>query len=79
MKEKMFQEDCFELDHASLPTEIFISPRQQDLAHSNLLVFKEDCFEFYFLYFAAKKKKSRKQDLSIYFLQHAEDLHHAVK
>ena len=35
----VFQEDCFELDHVALPTEIFISPRHQDPAHSNLLVF----------------------------------------
>jgi len=41
----VFQEDCFELDHDAFPTEIFKSSRQQDLAHSNLLVFKD----FFFL------------------------------
>jgi len=39
MKDKVFQDDCFELDLDVLPTDIFILPRQQDLAHSNLLVF----------------------------------------
>jgi len=34
-----FQEDCFDLDPADLPTDIFILPRQQYLAHSNLSVF----------------------------------------
>jgi len=36
----VIQEDCFELDPTALPTEIFILTRQQDLAHSNLLIFK---------------------------------------
>jgi hypothetical protein len=67
----------FELDFAALPTKIFISRRHQDLAHSNLLVFKEERIVFSF-FFAANKP--RQQDLSIYiFLQHTEDLHHAVK
>jgi len=39
MEDRVFQEDCFELDLAALPTNIFILPRQQDLAHSNILVF----------------------------------------
>jgi hypothetical protein len=37
MKDKVFQDDCFELDPDALPTEIFISPRQQDLTHSKPL------------------------------------------
>jgi len=40
MKYKVFQDDCFELDHDVLPSEIFISPKEQDLTHSNLLVFR---------------------------------------
>jgi len=40
MKDNVFQEDCFELDHGVLPTEIFKSSRHRDLAHSNLLVFR---------------------------------------
>jgi len=39
MKDMVFQEDCFELHHVALSADIFILPRQQDLAHSNLLVF----------------------------------------
>ena len=38
MKDKVFQEDCFELDHVALPDDICMLPRQQDLAHNNLLV-----------------------------------------
>jgi len=33
MKDKVFQEDCFELDPVALRTEIFLSPRHQDLPH----------------------------------------------
>jgi len=39
MKDKVFQEDCFELDLDVLSTDIFILSMQQDLAHINLLVF----------------------------------------
>jgi len=39
IKDKVFQDDCFELDYVALPTNIFILPRQQYLTHSNLLVF----------------------------------------
>ena len=66
MKGKLFQNDCLELDHVALPTEIFILPRHQDLAHRNLLVFKEDFFlVLFFLCFAGNKP--RHQDLCIYF------------
>jgi len=37
MKDKVFQEDCFELDLAALPYEMFLLPRHQDLAHSKPL------------------------------------------
>ena len=33
----MFQDQYFELDLDDLPTEIFLSPRQQDLAHNKPL------------------------------------------
>jgi len=39
MKDKVFQEDCFELDLVVLPINIGILSRQQDLTHNNLLVF----------------------------------------
>jgi len=36
MKGRVFQDDCFKLDHVVLPTEIFLS-RHQDLAHRKSL------------------------------------------
>jgi len=39
IKDKVFQDYCFESYHIALPTDISIFSRHQDLNHSNLLVF----------------------------------------
>ena len=40
MKDKVFQNDCFELDLAALSINIFLLSKHQDLAHNNLMVFR---------------------------------------
>jgi hypothetical protein len=57
----------FELNFAALPTKIFMSRRHQDLAHSNILVFKEERIVFSFFFVLQQINQGSKIYLYIFY------------